>query len=150
MDAVLPEATTEVEIRSLMGDYYDAIRAADCDRIASFYAPDIRAFDAIAELQFEGRDAYKAHWQACMAMCEGMTDMVFEMHDFEISTGSDVAFGHCLVRCGGTDPKGERNTFWMRASFGLERRGGRWLIAHEHNSAPFDPVSTTVMTSLEP
>lgn len=150
MDAPLTKTTPEEEVRGVMGDYYEAIRSADSDLIASFYAPDILAFDAIGELRFEGRDAYKAHWEACMAMCEGMTDPVFEMRDLAVSAGSDVAFGHWLVRCGGTDPKGETNTFWMRASAGLERRDGRWVIVHEHNSAPFDPVSNAVMMGLEP
>jgi hypothetical protein len=38
----------------------------------------------------------------------------------------------------------------MRASAGLRRRGGKWLIVHEHFSAPFDPASGKALFDLEP
>jgi len=150
MEATALMASGEDEIRDLMDRYFDAIRASDVEAIVSFYTPGIVAFDAIGALRFSGRDAYKAHWAACMEMCTGMSNMIFEMHDLALSVGQNQAFGHYLVRCGGTMPDGEKKVGWMRATVGLERQVGRWLIAHEHFSAPFDPASEKALLGLEP
>jgi ketosteroid isomerase-like protein len=95
----------EAQIRALVDDWARAVRAKDLDAIFAHYAPDILAFDAIARLQFEGTEAYRKHWQACMAMCPGQ--MIFEVHDLGVAAGDDVAFCHYLSRCGGTGADGE-------------------------------------------
>ena len=138
----------EAEIRGLIADWAKAAGAKDVDAIFSHYAPDIRAFDVIAQLQFKGTDAYRKHWEACMAMCPGA--MIFEVHDLEIAAQGDLAFCHYLSRCGGTGADGEEQVGWMRATAALRRRGGRWLIVHEHFSAPFDPESGKALFDLEP
>jgi ketosteroid isomerase-like protein len=136
------------EVSGLIDDWASAVRAKDLDAIFAHYAPDILAFDAIAQLQFKGTKAYRTHWQACMAMCPGQ--MIFEVHDLTVSAGDDVAFCHYLSRCGGAGAEGEEKVGWMRASAGLRRRGGKWLIVHEHFSAPFDPSSGKALFDLEP
>jgi uncharacterized protein (TIGR02246 family) len=138
----------QAEIRGLIDDWASAARAKDLDAIFAHYASDILAFDAIAQLQFKGTEAYRKHWEACMAMCPGQ--MIFEVHDLTITARDDVAFCHYLSRCGGTGPDGEEKVGWMRATAGLRQRGGRWLIVHEHFSAPFDPSSGKALLDLEP
>ena len=135
-------------IRRLIDDWAQAVRASDLDRIMAAYAPDILSFDAIAQLQFKGAKAYRKHWEACVAMCTG--PMIFEVHDLAIEASDDVAFGHYLVRCGGTGPDGEAQTGWMRVTVCCRRRSGRWLIAHEHFSVPFDMASGKALLGLEP
>jgi ketosteroid isomerase-like protein len=105
--------------------------------------PDIVAFDAIAQLQFRGSDAYRKHWDACMSMCSG--PMIFEVHDLAIDARDDLAFGWYLSRCGGTGPDGKERSGWMRATFCCRRTNGRWEIVHEHFSAPFDPETGKVL-----
>jgi ketosteroid isomerase-like protein len=62
----MTRADEEAQIRGLIDDWAKAARAKDVDAIFAHYAPDIVAFDAIAQLQFKGRDAYKKHWKpAC-------------------------------------------------------------------------------------
>jgi uncharacterized protein (TIGR02246 family) len=138
----------ETQIRGLIEDWAKAARAKDVAAIFAHYAPDILAFDAIAQLQFKGTDAYRKHWEACMAMCAG--PMIFEVHDLDIEARDDVAFGHYLSRCGGTGPDGKEQVGWMRATFGCRKTNGRWKIAHEHFSAPFDPESGKALFDLEP
>jgi uncharacterized protein (TIGR02246 family) len=144
----MKRSDAQAEIRALIDDWARAARARDVDAIFAHYAPDIVAFDAIARLQFEGAEAYRKHWEACMAMCPGQ--MIFEVHDLAITAQGDVAFCHYLSRCGATGPDGKEQSGWMRASAGLCRRGGRWLIVHEHFSAPFDPASGKALLGLEP
>jgi uncharacterized protein (TIGR02246 family) len=137
----------EAQIRALLDDWASAVRAKDLDAIFAHYAPDILAFDAIAQLQFKGTEAYRKHWQACMAMCPGQ--MIFGVHDLRVAASNDLAFCHYLSRCGGTGAEGEEKFGWMRATAGLRRRGGKWLIVHEHFSAPFDPASGEALLDLE-
>lgn len=150
MSTATTQTAAEADIRKFVDSYVDAIRASDVARITSHYAPDIRAFDAILQLQFKGVDAYKKHWQACMEMCasEGMT---FELHEPSIAVSGDVAFGHWLCRCGpGPDESGEAKTGWMRGTIGFRKTDDRWTIVHEHWSAPFDIESFKALLDLEP
>jgi uncharacterized protein (TIGR02246 family) len=138
----------EAQIRALIDDWASAARAKDLDAIFAHYALDIVAFDAIAQLQFKGTQAYRQHWEACMAMCPGQ--MIFDVHDLTITARDDVAFCHYLSRCGATAEDGGEKVGWMRATAGLHKRGAKWLIVHEHFSAPFDPASGKALLELEP
>jgi uncharacterized protein (TIGR02246 family) len=136
-----------VRIRALIEDWAEAVRASDLERIMAAYTPDILSFDAVAQLQFKGAEAYRRHWQACLGLCSGM---IFEVHDLEIEAGDGVAFGHYLVRCGGTGPDGEEQVGWMRVTVCCRRSLGRWRVAHEHFSVPFDMASGKALLDLTP
>lgn len=142
------EVTAEDEIRELLDSWLKAVKVKDVERIMSHYARDVVAFDAIKELQFKGIEAYGAHWKACMEMCPG--EMTFEMHELDVQAGSDIAFCRYIGHCGGTDDKGQEQSGWMRATICLRKAGGRWQIAHEHYSAPFDCESGKALTDLKP
>ncbi|MCZ3003834.1 nuclear transport factor 2 family protein, partial [Acinetobacter baumannii] len=58
-------------INTLIEQWKQAVVAKDVEQIVSFYAEDIVAFDAVNALQFKGKAAYRAHWQACMEFCPG-------------------------------------------------------------------------------
>jgi uncharacterized protein (TIGR02246 family) len=140
--------SAETEIRQLIDRWAEAARARDVDRIMSHYVPEVVAFDAIAQLQFRGVEAYDRHWRACMAMCTG--PMLFEVRDPQVTAGEDLAFAHFLSRCGGQDEKGEMKASWMRGTQCYRRVGGKWLITHEHFSAPFDVASGKALFDLQP
>jgi uncharacterized protein (TIGR02246 family) len=148
MDTIAPKADSEDQLRGLLASWLKAVHAKDVDRIASHYTPDILAFDAVAQLQFKGVDAYRKHWKACMDLCDGA--MTFEMHDLAIEADGNVAFAHYLTRCGGTDAHGEEKACWMRVSVGCRRAQDRWAIAHEHFSAPFDMETGKALFDLQP
>jgi uncharacterized protein (TIGR02246 family) len=137
----------EAQIRGLIDNWMKAARANDIDGVMAAYAPDIRSFDAIAQLQFKGIDAYRNHWQACMAMCPSP---IFEIHDLEIEAGDDVAFGHYLLKCGATGEDGKEQTGWTRATVCWRKRNERWMVTHEHFSVPFDMASGKALLGLEP
>lgn len=143
-----PASDTEAEIRSLIDGWIAAAQSKDVGRIMSFYDRDVVAFDAIGALRFVGADAYGAHWQACMSMCAGETR--FETRDLKVESAGDLAVAYALQHCSGTDEKGETQGGWMRMTTCYRRRGGRWLIVHEHFSAPFDPESGKAAFDLQP
>lgn len=141
-----PESA-ESGIRALIEHWAAAIRSADVDRIMAFYADDVIAYDAIAQLQFVGKPAYRDHWAFCMSMCGGM---IFDPGDITASADGDVGFAHCLIRCGGVGPDGQEQANWMRMTAGYRRAAGHWKIAHEHFSAPFDMESGKALFELTP
>jgi uncharacterized protein (TIGR02246 family) len=139
--------TAEEEIRALLESYFGAIRASDLERIVAHYAPDVIAYDAIGQFEFSGRNAYKAHWKACLEMCQAMS---FEPRAPSIAASGDVAFAHCLIRCGATDADGKEQSGWVRATLAARKTNDRWQIVHEHYSMPFDPESGKVLGMPEP
>jgi len=137
-------AKATAEIRELVDHWLKAVLAMDIDGIVSHYAPDILAFDAVSQLQFKGVNAYRKHWEACLSMCPRGT-MIFEIHDLNIRAGSDLAFATALNRCGGTGENGEEKAGWMRMTVCYRKTNGRWIVVHEHFSAPFDMESLKVL-----
>ncbi|GGX98420.1 hypothetical protein GCM10007160_27440 [Litchfieldella qijiaojingensis] len=148
MQTATTQVSAEAAILELLESWQAAVRAKDIDAITTHYAPNIVAFDAIAALQFKGIEAYRQHWETCMAMCQG--PMTFELHEVTIEADGHTAFCHALINCGGTNDKGEHESGWTRMTAGYRRIDGRWLVVHEHFSAPFDMASGKAMLNLEP
>jgi len=141
------ETQSDAAIRDALERWRSAVTARDIDGIMAYYSADILSFDAVAQLQFIGADAYRRHWQACMEMCKG--PMIFEIHQLSLSVRDDIAFGHYLTRCGGVE-NGQEKTSWMRATVCLHEIDGRWLIVHEHFSVPFDMQNGKALFDLKP
>lgn len=137
-------ATAEAAIRAQVASWLHAVLAMDIESIVSHYAPDILAFDAVSQLQFKGVEAYRQHWQACLALCRPGT-MIFEIHDMHVTAGDDVAFATALTRCGGRGDNGAEQAGWLRMTAGYRKTHGTWLVVHEHFSAPFDMETLKVL-----
>ncbi|MEN5042602.1 YybH family protein [Pseudomonas koreensis] len=140
--------SAHTEIQTLINTYRDAVMTKNVDKVMTLYTDDIVSFDAIKALQFKGKAAYRAHWEACMEMCSG--PHVFEFHEIAIETADNLAFAHWVTHCGGTNDKGETQSCWMRATACYRQVGGTWKIAHEHWSAPFDPMSGSTLFDVQP
>ncbi|WP_367254385.1 nuclear transport factor 2 family protein [Pseudomonas sp. stari2] len=140
--------STQAQIQAIIDTYRQAVMTKDVDKVMTLYADDILSFDAIKALQFKGKEAYRAHWIACMEMCPG--PHIFEFHEIAIETGENIAFAHWVANCGGTNDKGETQSCWMRATACYRLVGGAWKIAHEHWSAPFDPMTGSTLFDAKP
>ena len=140
--------SAHTEIQALINTYREAVMTKNVDKVIALYADDIVSFDAIKALQFKGKAAYRAHWEACMEMCSG--PHVFEFHEIAIETADNLAFAHWVTHCGGTNDKGETQSCWMRATACYRPVNGTWKIAHEHWSAPFDPMSGSTLFDVQP
>jgi uncharacterized protein (TIGR02246 family) len=148
MNAETAKATAEAQIREVLDSWLKAVLSADVAAITSHYAPDVLAFDAVSALQFKGVEAYRKHWEKCLTMC-AHGSMIFELHDVKVTADRNVAFATALTRCGGTNEDGEEKSGWMRMTTGYRRIDGKWLVVHEHFSAPFD-METLKMLDLKP
>ncbi|CAI8899566.1 YybH family protein [Pseudomonas sp. IT-P260] len=140
--------SAHTEIQALINTYREAVMTKNVDKVMALYADDIVSFDAIKALQFKGKAAYRAHWEACMEMCSG--PHVFEFHEIAIETADNLAFAHWVTHCGGTNDKGETQSCWMRATACYRPVGVTWKIVHEHWSAPFDPMSGSTLFDVQP
>ena len=128
--------------RDAIGAWWSAAQRKDIGGIAAAYAADVVSCDAIGELRFVGRDAVVAHWAACFGMCQ---DSTMEMHDLRVEASGDVAFAHFTMECGGVGPDGVRHVGTLRGTTCLRREAAGWVIAHDHCSMPFDPMTGKVM-----
>ena len=60
-----------------------------------------------------------------------------DVRDLNVSSAEDVAFCTSLNHMTGTKTDGEPVDLWFRATYGLRKIDGRWVIVHEHESVPF-------------
>ncbi len=141
-------STQEQEVRKLIDSWLQAVATCDTERIMSHYAQDVCAFDAIGPLRFDGAESYGRHWAQCMEHCQ--PPMEFVLSELQLTVSGDLACGHFLNRCKGTDKEGNEHAMWMRGTAHYRKRDGQWKIVHEHFSAPFDPMSGKTCFDLKP
>jgi uncharacterized protein (TIGR02246 family) len=144
------ESSTTREIGALLDQWVAAARRGDLDAIMACYTPDVRAFDAIGPLHFKDRDAYRAHWEACLSHIQG-GELIMEIHHLHVIEAGDLALGSYLSLGGCTDADGnEAPMGWMRGTVACRRTADGWRIAHEHISVPFDPETMKAAEGLTP
>jgi PhnB protein len=127
------KATAEAEIRALVDDLAEAIRAKDVGGVMSHCAPDIVTFDLAPPLisataNATGLEAWFATWRGPLG---------YEVRDLKVTAGDDVAFCHSLNRLFGTSTDGEKADIWFRQTLCLHKIESKWRIAHQHESVPF-------------
>jgi ketosteroid isomerase-like protein len=142
------KATDEAQIRKLMDDRARAVQAKDINGLMSNYAPDVLSFDAVDRLQNSGSDGSRKRAREWFSAYQGPIGS--EMRELSIAMGDDVAFCHGLNRIRGTTTNGTQVDMWLRATVCLRKIGGKWLITHEHTSAPFDAASGRALSDLKP
>src|SRR5919109_298054 len=65
------KANDQAEIRRLVEQWAEALRAKDVDGIMSHYASDLVVFDLAPPLQYKGANAYRENWQAWFPTFQG-------------------------------------------------------------------------------
>jgi uncharacterized protein (TIGR02246 family) len=140
----------ETEIRDLYDRWAKAFSARDLDGIMAVYAPgaEVVAYDVVPPLQYSGNAAYRKDYQDFLALYDGPIDI--EFRDMRIVAGEDVAFLHALERISGKMKNGQQSDFWLRATSGLRKINGRWLIVHDHISVPVDLDTGKAELGLKP
>jgi ketosteroid isomerase-like protein len=106
------------------------------------------SFDVVAPLRQRGAEVVRERLRHWFEAFEGAIGC--EVRELEVATSNDTAFAHFLQRFSGTNISGIEIDMWVRVTMGLRRVDGRWLIAHEHMSDPFDPDSGMALTHLTP
>jgi ketosteroid isomerase-like protein len=121
------------EIRGVVGELEAAMRTGDAKAVVALYTPDAVRYDLAPPLRHLGAEVHDV--AALQAWFDGFGGSVgYEVRDLAVTAGEEVAFAYSLNKM--YDPDGHFE-LWFRATYGLVRTGGRWLVAHEHTSTPF-------------
>jgi ketosteroid isomerase-like protein len=118
----------EIEIRELIENWTKAIRARDMEGILANHSNDIVMFDVPVPMQSKGIDEYKATWEFFFRFNKGGENS-FRLTELKIFSGEDTAFAHSLIKL---------FDFTCRLTMGFKKINGKWMIVHEHHSAPFE------------
>lgn len=140
--------TDEAAIRRQVGAIATGLEARSLDDLRRLYTTDVVSFDVEPPLQHVGVEAKLRNWSNVLAV---FAEVRYEIRDLTVAAGGSVAFAHAFGRLGGTLRDGTTTEgMWVRATFGLRRADGRWLIAHDQVSVPLDLRSGAGLTDLEP
>ena len=134
MSASSNSTTDEAVIRELVENWARAVRAKDLDGILANHSIDMLMFDVPPPMQSKGIEAYRKTWNLFFSWSDD--PVVFDIKDIDITAGTDVAFVAALMRCAGTEKKGERIELEFRLTIGLRKIEGQWMVLHEHHSIP--------------
>jgi uncharacterized protein (TIGR02246 family) len=137
----------ETEIRRMIVDLQDAICALDLDKIMSFYADEAVSFDIKPPMQLKGKAAIRQMWAECLP-CFPKGGRI-ERRDIAAGSDGNVAYAHWHFQLIGMAPD-PGMVMWLRATSVCRKSGGKWLVIHDHVSAPFDPMTSKVVMNLEP
>jgi ketosteroid isomerase-like protein len=131
--AMVPGATPEDQIRSMIEAWADAVRRHDLAGILAHHDQDMVMFDVPPPLQCQGIEDYKKTWDLFFKYHK--PSQAFDIEELTITAGADVAFAVVIMRCGSGGPP-EKNGFLFRLTIGLRNVDGHWSITHEHHSVP--------------
>ena len=138
----------EAKIRQQVDKIVERLRAKDLEGLKRPYATDVVSFDVEPPLQHAGVEAKMKNWAKVFTF---FLDVAYEVRDLTLTTGDDIAFGHCFGRLSGTLQNGTATSgMWVRATFCFQKVDGDWLIVHDQASVPFDMLSGKGVTDLEP
>ncbi len=139
-------ADQEAEIRELIDDLVQAIRAMDLDGLKRCFAPDMVSFDVGPPLQRVGVEAKLDNWRQAFTVLQ--PPLSYEIRDLKVVVGKDVAFAHGINRLSGA-LNGNRFGPWVRWTAGFRTIEGRWFIAHDQVSVPVDFLSGKGLLDLD-
>jgi ketosteroid isomerase-like protein len=136
------------EIRALIEARAEAVRAKDVHGAMSYHAPEAVLFDIINPLRYIGSSAGKKRAEEWFSSLKGPLD--YEIRELSVTAGDDVAFSYGLNHVKGTKADGGELDMWWRATVCYKKIEGKWVIVHEHSSAPFDVTSGKASLDLKP
>jgi ketosteroid isomerase-like protein len=132
----MAQDSDEAVIRALLETQAQAIRTKDTDATLSPYVPELIRYDLAPPLATTGPEALdRNNLVAWFDTWRG--PIRYDLKHFSITASDDIAFGHGLVRIGGTKQDGHSSDVWARQTICLRKLGGAWKIVHEHTSVPF-------------
>jgi len=144
----MASTSNEAAVRSRLEQWLDASRTMNIDAIRACYVPDAVSYDCHSAFQFRGIDAYSKHLQMCFSHMGGPA--IIEVHELSITADETIAFCHMTMHCGCTSTSGSEHWCWLRSTVCMRKVDGEWLVAHDHCSAPFDPMSNQTMLDAGP
>lgn len=126
----------ESEVRTVLEVWAEATRQSRRDEVLKNHAENLVIFDVLPPMKYENAESYRRSWDDWQPDTQG--EAVFDLEDLTITAGSDIAFAHSIIRCGGTLPDGRTFQDRVRATFCLRKVNGAWVVEHQHVSKPYE------------
>lgn len=124
------------DIAALFDAYRDAVWNKDADALLALYAPEVRIFDAWGTWSHEGIAAWAQSVRDWLGSL-GDERVTVTVDDIVTTIDADIAAASACVTYAAIAPDGEKlRSLQNRLSWTLVRRGGAWVIVHEHTSVP--------------
>ena len=140
----------DADIRALYDRWAKVFEARDIDAIMSLYVSgeQLVAYDVVPPLQYQGSDAYRKDYAEFLNQFDGPLHV--EYHDLQVFSSGSVGFVHALERFTGKMKNGQAVDMWLRATSGVVKIDGKWLIVHDHISVPADLDTGKALLDLKP
>lgn len=133
--ATKPAPSDKAQIAALEKRLGAAISAKDVNKVMSFYVrKGLHVFDVTVPREFVGADAYRKDWEELFKMYPGKLN--FTEQDLVIETDGNLAYSRSIQTL--ESPGAVLPKMTVRVTDIYRKIDGRWLIAHEHVSAPVD------------
>ena len=138
----------EAEIRATVERWDAAYNAHKTEDFLAFYLPnaDLITFQDALPFQTSGRDEFRKHVDAIFKP----TLNVHEVTTVEkVLADANLATVVCTVRSSWSD-KSRNISEVLRGTITFEKLNGKWLIAHEHFSVPYDTATMKAVLDAKP
>ena len=113
---------------------WDGWDALDATKQAQFYAKGKHMFFDIAPLKYNGWEEYETGVAKELADYKGAKFTVND--DAEIHPAGEYSWAAATIRSDMEKNNGKRELSTFRWTAVFQKQGGKWLIVHEHVSAP--------------
>ena len=126
----------DAEFKKLIAEYYKAWSSMNPNNASKYYAKDAGlVFFDIAPMQYHGWDEYKAG--VMKAFIEPSVSAVLTPNDdLRVNRRGTVVWTTVTFHLSAKAKAGGATEVDARHTAIWEKRGGKWLIVHEHVSAP--------------
>jgi uncharacterized protein (TIGR02246 family) len=124
----------ELQIRKLVENWAQAVRARDLDAIVAYHHENIVMYDVPPPFASVGIDAYRKSWDLFYS-CKQEKDG-FQIIDLHVIAGEDVAFCYAQMKCIYFEQGGQKIDLDFRLTIGFQKIDGQWWFMHEHHSVP--------------
>ena len=136
MKKSLAKTALQAEFKSMIDQYYAAWSTLDPDKAAKYYAKDADLiFYDVAPLKYNGWGEYRAG--VMKAFTETMSSgKLTPNDDLKINQRGNIVWTTLTFHLSAKPKAGGAMEVECRHTAIWEKRGGKWLIVHEHVSAP--------------
>lgn len=119
----------------MLDEFFAAWSTLNADNAARFYARDADlVFFDIAPLQYHGWQEYRAGFKQVAEQFSSLK--LTANNDIKVTRRGNIVWTTDTFHVTGSQKNGQPVDLTCRHTLIWERRGGRWLIVHEHVSVP--------------
>lgn len=142
------DETSEQQIRAVIDERVQAVRAKDPVPLAARHADDVVTFDVLPPLLRRGPGPVIEKTQQWF---DGYRSAIgYRVDELDVVADGDLGFCSFVYNVQGTLQSGAEVDMWVRATLCLRRVDGTWRIVHDHESVPFDPETGRAVIDLAP